>query len=330
MAYWRSALALAAVLMTAMAAACAADTADVLPPTGSVANWRLKEAPRAYTSDNLYEYIDGNADLFLSYGLADAAVGDYAPAKGAGWISVDVYNMRTSLQAFGIFGAEKPDSRGTGSRPALSAAEGPHPVPVPVRAAAQSYESAGLIAFWKGSYYVKVSLIEGGDSAAAQRLAEVTAERITAEPAMPAELARLPVASRISDSERYLKTGALGHKFLVEAVSASYKVGEAVATLHIADLGTPGKAAGGLAKLREFEASTGHGLADRIGVGDGGFAVRDSYYGEMVVARSSRFLVIGLSEKATRGTVEELVKAGVASASVGAHGDAPVADVPKG
>jgi hypothetical protein len=383
MAYWRSALALAAVLMTAVAAACAAGTADVLPPTGSVANWQLKEAPRAYTPDNLYEYIDGNADLFLSYGFADAAVGDYAPAKGdafvrrrlrppkrnfvareggsgtsspakaEGWVSVEVYNMGTPLQAFGIFGAERPDGVGAGSGLALIAAKGPHPVPVPVRAAAQSYESDGLTAFWKGPFYVKVSLIEGDDANAARQLAARAAERIAAEPAMPEEIARLPLASRIPDSERYLKTGALGHKFLLEVVSASYKVGEAVATLHIADLATPEKAVEGMMRLREFEASTGGSIADLTGVGKDafvrrsgtsspakadGFAVRDSYYGEMAVARTGRFLVIGLSGKATRQATEELVKAGVASVSVGAHGpsatlrvnDAPPADAATG
>jgi len=305
----------------------------------------MREAPRSYTPHNLYEYIDGNADLFLSYGFADAAVGDDAPAKGDGWVSVDVYNMGTPLQAFGIFGAERPDAMGTGS--------GPHPVPVPVRAAAQSYESDGLTAFWKGPYYVKVSLVDGSDTPAARKLAEVTAERIPGEAAMPVELALLPVEGRVPGSERYLKTSALGHKFLVEVVSANYQLGDNIAMLSIADLATPERAAEGSARLREFEASTGGSIADLAGVGEDGFAVRDPYYGEMAAARTGQFLVIGLSEKAARGAVEELVAAGVSSlvparddpeavegsrASVGAHGpsatlrvnDAPPADVPKG
>jgi hypothetical protein len=145
---------------------------------------------------------------------------------------------------------------------------------------------------------------------------------------MPPELARLPIANRIAGSERYVKKGALGHEFLVEVLSAEYKIEEskaesresngegeehAKAALYIGDLGTPEKSAEGLAKLREFEASTAE-VADLPGVGERAFAVRDSYYGEMIVARAEQFIVIGLSEKAERQAVAELVKAGVASA----------------
>jgi hypothetical protein len=275
----------------------------------------MRESARTYGPSNLYEYIDGSADLFLSYGFVGLAVGDYVPTavaqvpkpagKSEGWISVDVYNMGTPLSAFGIFGAERPNDKPVAqvSRPAEAGQE-------PLQSGAQGYCSEGLTAFWKGHYYVKVSLIEGEDRAAARRLAELTAERIAAEPAMPAELGRLPADNRVPGSERYAKKDALGHKFLVEVVSANYKLGDSLATLHIADLGSPEKAAEGLAKLREFEASTAE-VADLPGVGAGCFAVRDTYYGEMVAARSGRFLVIGVSEKAKREALRDLVGAGV-------------------
>jgi len=306
MVFSRSALAVAAVLVTIVAAACAATTADVLPSATAVEDWHMREAPRTYTPANLYEYIDGNADLFLSYGFVDAAVGDYASSAGEGmpagqvedWISVDVYNMGTPLQAFGIFGAEKP-------------------VDVePAALGAQGYASDGLIAFWKGQYYVKVSLVEGEDKDAAKRLAEVAAERISAEPTMPAEIERLPVENRLPGSERYVKSGALGHKFLIEVVSADYKLGDVVATLHIAGLGRPDKAAQGMAKLREFEAITDARVSDASAAGEKAFAVRDPYYGEVVVARIGEFLIIGMSEKASREAVVQLARAGLASAAL--------------
>jgi hypothetical protein len=329
MARWRSALGAAVVLAAAVAAACAAGTTGVLPAATAIEGWRLREAPRGYSSENLYEYIDGNADLFLAYGFADVAVGDYTPVTGSGWISVDVYNMGTPLHAFGIFGAEKPAQ-------ARSAGLG-----------AQGYASDGLIAFWQGPYYVKVSLIEGAEGAAARKLAEAASARIGAgmplPQAMPKELARLPVANRIAGSERYVKKGALGHEFLVEVVSAEYGIKESrpvgqdprllpdspgqdalgarsgqetrscpTVTLNIADLGTREKATAGLAKLRKFEADAGE-VADIAGTGEGAFAARDSYYGEMVVAQAGRFLIIGASERATREAVSELVTAGMAT-----------------
>ncbi len=308
-------------------------TSSLLPPASAVSGWQMREAPRTYNTENLYEYIDGNMDLFMAYGFLDLAVGDYtpivgqehAPAPHPGWISVDIYNMGTPLQAFGIFGAEKPTDTGTGTEDDSE--------PVPVRGGAQGYRTGGTIVFWKGQYCVKVSLIEGEDSAAAMKLAEATAASIGGDAAMPAELARLPVESRIAGSERYVKKNGLGHRFLLEMVSAAYDIekanltplspspstekgdkGERV-TLYVADLGSAEKAAEGLAKLREFEATTGE-VADasgRLKPAVPAFGARDAYYGEMVAAQAGRFLVIGVSEQVKREAVEELVKAGVGS-----------------
>jgi hypothetical protein len=310
MVFLRSALAIATLLTTVVAPAFAAGACDILPSGGAVTGWQMRDAARTYTRADLYEYIDGNADLFLSYGFADAAVGDYAPASGEGWISVDVYNMGTPLQAFGIFGVEKPVPGTVFANPPPTAALG-----------AQEYASDGLIAFWKGPYYVKVSLVEGEDRDAARRLAEVAAERVADQPAMPAELQRLPAGKRVCGSERYVKSGALGHDFLVEVVSADYPLGHGIGTLHVADLGTQQKAAAGYTKLRQFETSAGAVVADVAGVGEKAFAVRDSYYGETVAAVTGRFLVIAMSGKASREPVTRLGRAGVgtatATASVG-------------
>jgi len=83
--------------------------ASRLLPTDEVSGWVLRETPRTFTTENLYEYIDGNADLFLAYGFTHAAVGDYVPTAGEGWISVDIYDMGAPLHAFGIYQAEKPE-----------------------------------------------------------------------------------------------------------------------------------------------------------------------------------------------------------------------------
>ena len=130
---------------------------------------------------------------------------------------------------------------------------------------------------------------------------------------MPAELTRLPVEGRIAGSERYVKTSALGHRSLVEVVSADYRLGETTATLHTADLGAPGKAAEGWQKLRDFEQRSGKGLAAVAGVGEDAFGAIDAYYGEMVAARQGRFLAIAMSETVGRAELAELARMGIAT-----------------
>jgi hypothetical protein len=270
----------------------------LLPAPNVVDGWVLQGEPRIYSGDTLYEYIDGNADLFHSYGFRQAGVGDYVPAEGDGWISVDVYDMGAPLHAFGVYSAERP------------------PGPELVRVGVQGYAASGLLAFWDGPYYVKVSLIDGDDFGAARALAQVTDQRIRVAIAMPPELSRLPMKKRVAGTEQYVKKSALGHEFLVEVVSADYAVGDAAATLYIADLGSAKKAAAGLQKLSEFEASSGERISDIPGVGEDSFAASDPYYGELAAAWQGRFVYVAISEDADRAMLGELLCEAISAVAV--------------
>ena len=266
----------------------------LLPGPNAVPDWSLREQPRTYSAANLYQYIDGAADPFLSFGFRQAVVGDYAHSgEDEGWITVDIYDMGSPLHAFGIYHTERP----------------PQVEGLPI--GTQGYSSQDMIAFWQGPYYVKVMFVSGEERFALRAFALATAGKLPARAQMPSELKRLPTLNRVAGSERYLKTSALGHKFLNEVVSADYRLDETIATLHIADLATADSAAKGVGKLGEFEAETGEGLSDLPGVGEEAFAVRDPYYGEMVVARQGRFLAIAMSGKADRLRLAELVREGL-------------------
>ncbi|OSM04424.1 DUF6599 family protein [Magnetofaba australis] len=80
------------------------------PPPGLA----VMGAPRAYDKTNLYEYIDGHADAFISAGFQSLTVADYAVDANAPApdLTADIYHMGTPLQAFGIMMAEvTPDSQ---------------------------------------------------------------------------------------------------------------------------------------------------------------------------------------------------------------------------
>jgi hypothetical protein len=272
-----------------LVASAAGDVVELLPESDSVGGWMLKEEPRTYGPDDLYEYINGNADLFVSYGFLRVAVGDYVFRDASeGWVTVDVYDMGAPLHAFGIYRAER--------------AEGVEPLAV----GAEGYSSAGLLAFWQGRYYVKVLMIDGDAAGAARALAEKTAAGICEKAGMPAELARLAADGRVPGSERYVKTSALGHRFLVEVLSANYSLSDHTASLHVADLGDSAKASEALLKLREFEAGSGAAIEDLQGVGVEAFQTRDPYYGEMVVGRVGQYVAIALSEEVGRDSLGEL------------------------
>ena len=263
--------------------------------SAAVASWSMYQDARSFTPQNLWQYIDGAADLFLSYGFAGLGTAQYA-RQGASEpaITVDVYDMGTPLNAFGVFTSERWEGA-----PALAVG-------------AQGYDAEGLIAFWKGRCYVKIATTESGDDGAARALAQATAERLTGTTALPDEFERLPSKGRVPGSERYVRKDALGHKALTNVISADYHVGKTTAALHVADLLKSARAAPAWTKLRDFEKRAGTGLAAAKGLGEAAFSVRDSGYGEMVVARAGRYLVIAASEHATEAALKGLVKGALA------------------
>jgi hypothetical protein len=252
--------------------------------------WERKAEPRTFGSTNLYEYIDGAADLFLGYGFVSLTATEYRRGEDEEHqITVDVYDMGTPLHAFGVFASER--------------AEGAKALDL----GAQSYSDAGLVAFWQGQYYVKVSQTSEDDTEAAIAQAKAASTRLPHATSLPPELSRLPAEDRVPGSERYYRTSALGHKFLVETLSATYRRGRTTAELYIADLGSLEKASEGLAKLRTFESDAGKDLKDLPRLGESAFGVRDSSLGEMVAVRHGRYLVIGTSTSASRTVVTRFV-----------------------
>jgi len=63
--------------------------------------------PKTYTPDTLYEYIDGAADVFLSFDFQKLASLTYENHSKS-TITVDIYRHNSERNGFGIYSQEKP------------------------------------------------------------------------------------------------------------------------------------------------------------------------------------------------------------------------------
>ena len=72
-----------------------------------LAAWTLSEAPRSYFPDNLFEYIDGAAESYLSYDFRELLVADLEKKGTDATLTLEIYDMGLPLNAFGIFAAER-------------------------------------------------------------------------------------------------------------------------------------------------------------------------------------------------------------------------------
>ena len=153
-----------------------------LPET--IAGWKKADPPDFYTPANLSTYIDGGAELYISYDFRNALSVKYADAA-ANEIVVDIFEMGSAPDAFGVFAHSREtidDRFGQGCEYA-----------------------AGLLTFWKDRYYV--SILAYPETAAKREivfeLARSIAGAIGNEGALPPIIALLPAENLLPETVRY-------------------------------------------------------------------------------------------------------------------------------
>jgi hypothetical protein len=193
-------LAFAAVLLAAMVTGKAADS-KLFP---EVAGWKVQEDKRVYNSGDLWELIDGAADIFLSYYFQDLHIAEYSSKDAI--IRVELYRHNSLANTYGIFTAERmPD----------------YP---PVTVGSLGYKSQGVLNFMTGNYYVKVmsaGVQEAGESSIAM-IAEKVNARLAQPVGLPEELKLFPEEGKVALSDTYIAQNFLGYSFFHSAYSARY------------------------------------------------------------------------------------------------------------
>ncbi len=103
------------------------------PP--EVEGWKALDADAQYDRETLYDYMNGGAEMFLTYDFQKVWVRRYeGPDESE--ITVDLYDMGSSEEAFGMFSFGRED-------------EG-------IGIGQDSEFGADLLRFWKGRYFVSI------------------------------------------------------------------------------------------------------------------------------------------------------------------------------
>jgi hypothetical protein len=100
-----------------------------------IEGWNIAENDHTYNPETLYDYINGGAELYISYGFNEVLSRRYTKYEQPD-IVVDIFDMGTSQNAYGTF---------SHSRETLD------------RTFGQGSEYAeGLLLFWKDRYFVSI------------------------------------------------------------------------------------------------------------------------------------------------------------------------------
>jgi len=194
------------------------DERDFFP--AAVRGWTLAPQAEIHAPENLYEYIDGASELYISYGFEKLFTRRYLKS-GQPEITVDLFDMGGSENAFGIFA---------------------HSQEAPQKEIGQDSEYLdGLLRFWQGRNYVSLlcSPETPESRLALMELGRQIADRLPPAAGRPSVLALLPEKGLIAASVRYFHHHAwqntyqfvahddiLGIDAGAEAVLAKYDQGQ--------------------------------------------------------------------------------------------------------
>lgn len=167
--------------------------------------WDRMAEPVTYQQDNLWEYINGAADLFLSYGFVELESHEFT--NGTQSISLDIYDMGVPINAFGSYMVERTEGAST-------LKIGTEAVVIP------PYQCLYL----KDKYYVKINIFEGElSSELGKQILESLDKKISGSSEYPQEFKNLPAENLIKGSYRFVKESYLGLGELSDCIVASYK-----------------------------------------------------------------------------------------------------------
>jgi hypothetical protein len=78
------------------------DLLKFLPSSGEVGDWQRDDVFQEYRGEDLYEYINGGAEIYHDYGFKQVVVQDFKNRNGKA-ISIEIFEMEDAESAFGIY-----------------------------------------------------------------------------------------------------------------------------------------------------------------------------------------------------------------------------------
>ena len=244
------------LILVAASAALAAEVADCR----LVAGWEQNGASRTFQADNLFEYVDGDAEGYLIYDFLQMQ--DLTCKSGDDTLVVDVSQMSDSEGAYGLF---------------LARLDPHQPVaPIGMGGQIQSQHAA----FCKGMYYVELSATPDGNHAPAlQAFAAAIEKQISGSSTPPEAVSWFPAEKLVS--VRLIPESVLGLRALKRGYVAQYVEGKAF----IVREESPASAAAAFDRLRARLAET-----TSAPIADEALQAKDPYLGAMCLFRKGRYL----------------------------------------
>jgi hypothetical protein len=228
----------------------------------AVAGWQQQGSERSFTAENLFEYMDGNAEGYLIYQFI--GMKGVTCKSGDDTIVIDISTMAGPEYAFGLFTSSRDQKQ---------------PI-APIGMGGQILPRRAMFA--KGDYYVELAASPDKDHRAALRdFVSALEKSINGRSTPPDEISWFPRENLVPDSVRMVPESVLGLRLLKQGYVGQYDFGKAF----LVPESSPESAAQVMSKLRERLASTAP-----VQISDEAFTGTDKYLDGLCVFRKGRYI----------------------------------------
>jgi len=218
-----------------------AELTKLFPKVGDLSGWTPSGDILLYHPETLWDYINGQAEVYLQYGFQAVGTADYVSKGGDDSIVVEIYRMKSSRHGFGIYAAER--------RP------GDHFMDMGV----EGYLGDNVLNFWKGPNYVKITSFQNTPAVkkGLLHLARIIDRKIPGCYEEPALFACFPEQNRVKKSERFIPSHFLGQSFLSNGYRVDYERGQERFQVFLVENSTAKQAEEAFKKYQDFLVSAG-------------------------------------------------------------------------
>lgn len=223
-----------------------------------IPGWDRSEEIQTFTPKTLYEYIDGAADLYLSYDFEELRVGEYVNDRKAS-VTVEVYRHATPTDSFGIYSQERLPNANY------------YDIGV------QGYYETNALNFWTGDHYVKINSFNTGadDREILLTFARKVSANLEEKGGLPSILTAFPREGKVTNSEKFISKKFLGYAFLHSAFTADYRLPDKTFKLFIIECMSPGECQ---KMIQRYLEQTGK---KETKVAEGHYVFSDPHHGEI-------------------------------------------------
>jgi hypothetical protein len=233
-----------------------------------VVTWKIPEAPQDYFPEILFEYINGAAEIYLSYDFKELTVGQYEKGDSNASLIIEIYDMGNEINSFGIYSAERfPDSQF-------------------ISLGNQGYLEEETLNFIVGKYYVKLLCFDSGEDSAdfLKLFSQEVVKRVKDKGTLPSALAFFPKQGLVRNSEKFILRNFMGYSFLHSGYLANYKLEDLEFDCFLIEGENADDAQNMLKKYLEKK---GKQSVEEISAG---FRIKDRYYHNIYLTRVGNYI----------------------------------------